>query len=922
MLDAIISIEDENFYRHGGVSIFSLIRGTVGNFLMGERIRGGSTITQQLAKNAFLDTSRTITRKVREFVLADKLEQVYTKREILELYLNYISFGRVSGVEEASQWLFGKKASEIDLLESSILASLPKAPTQYSPYRYRDRLMGYCKGEENINQGESISKIVEGDSSQVEQVESSAPICKSINDENYVKGRKDLVLLRMQELGYINEEQMNQAWLLGRNYKFQPDNINAKAPHFVFYVIDQLEEKFGKEVVDKGGLQVETTLDTELQTFAEETIFTSVEANAEALGAGNAALLSVEPETGKILAMVGSKDYSNDEIDGKVNMIISPRQPGSSFKPFIYASAFARGELSPGSILWDVPTKIGKDEPGNFDGTFMGPMSVRKALAYSRNIPAAKAYFYAGEEDYILNFIESFGISELSLYKQKMIDKFGTDFAFGWPIALGTSEIRPIDLAAGYSVFANDGIRQPFYAISKVTDSKGNILFEHKPSTGDRVLDPRVAYMVNQILGDNSARPETWNTTLSIPGKIVAVKTGTSNKKIGEANLPNNAWVAGYTPDVVTVVWGGNSDGSAMKERASGFGVVGPIWNRVMRKALESKNRTFAVPSGITWKKVNKLSGLLATDQTPKSLIVNEVFMEEFSNVKEDDSIGFTNVDTRNALLATSGCEEKYVRKVPYIIPPLENNRFPEWQTSNNEWTSLNKEFFLNQGVLPGNPLEESSLCGGGSVIENDVSSGSFGISNFSDLFLTFSSPEDGSMVLGPSLDVLLDAPKRPSSIEVARVFINNKIALTSKTFPLRGSIDIGGFKAGDKLKISGEVVLPNADIFTKDIEVTIGTDDKIPPVIRIENFPDNISQGQSLSFKLITFDRETKVNSVSIKIPEISAEWNYTENFMDISLPLYQNTNFKSNRDYKMLIEVKDLAGNSGFLTKGFGVK
>lgn len=893
-LDALISIEDENFYTHGGVSVFSTINGTLLNFLRGQRIRGGSTITQQLAKNAFLDASRTLTRKIREWVLAYRLESIYTKREILELYINYISFGKVYGIEEASQLIFNKKSKDLDILESSILASLPAGTTTYSPFKNKKALMGYCKSDNALDEalsevsksikieinatkkdvwvqytldGKDTSQLIKAGNKKIieayqefsgyfghtdfdllvndkiinnkdrsvrinndflkeNNVEAVSAedtnTCESAFDPNYVKGRKDLVLQRMYELGYITQEEMDSAWKEGLSVSFSEADKGIKAPHFVFYIIDELEQKFGKDLVEKGGLQVKTTLDMDLQKIAEENVYSYIDTNKTKTGARNGALLSIEPATGKILSMVGSKEYFNEEIDGKVNIITSPRQPGSSFKPIVYASAFSRGELTPGSVLWDTPITIGgKDSPNNFDGLFMGPISVRTALGHSRNIPAAKAYFFAGEESYILNFVESFGVGELTQYKQKMIDRYGGNFSFGWPLALGAGEIRPIDLASLYSVFANNGNKVPLYGIEEVTDSKGNILYKHDEAQGYRVLDPRVAYMVSQVLSDNNSRPSAWNTAMSIPGKIIATKTGTSNKKENGKNIANNAWIIGYTPSVLTLVWGGNSDGSALSPGATGYSVVGGIWNSYMRKAIGSKTETFEIPSGMVWKDINVLSGKLASENTPKQFIKSELFMGDAVPTDLDDSIGYVEVDTRNNLLANNTCPSQFVESKPYLRIPDENPRFPEWTESSRQWARENPEFFLSKGLIPFPPTDTSPLCDGSNSQTTSPTNGTTTTTTTSQTpEILIKSPEANALISGNSLPIEVESSIDIPNLLLVRIFLNDKVVSSSKTLPIKTNIDVSGFKAGDSIKLTAEAIDTEANIYSKSIDL------------------------------------------------------------------------------------------------------
>ena len=367
MAKATMAIEDERFYRHFGFDILGLTNAVLGQIGLREA-RGGSTITQQLVKNTFLTRERTFTRKFKELLLAIKMEWYFTKDEIMELYLNKIPYGHnAHGAEAAAKTFFGKSARDLSLAEASILASLPKAPTKFSPYgSNKDLLLGYYEYDEES--GERI----------------------------YKKGRKDLVLQRMLDLKMITNKEFQQAFAEAKDLEFKRSTGDIRAPHFVFYVRQQLEEKYGREFLRQGGLQIFTTLDADLQNAAEETIESKSSHYQGTYGAGNVAMVGIENETGEILAYIGGKDFFDEENDGQVDILTSFRQPGSSFKPFVYAAGFSEG-YAPSTVLFDVETDFGGNyRPQNFDGTFIGPVSVRSALNASLNIPAVKMAHLAG----------------------------------------------------------------------------------------------------------------------------------------------------------------------------------------------------------------------------------------------------------------------------------------------------------------------------------------------------------------------------------------------------------------------------------------------------------------------------------------------------------------------------------------------
>ncbi|MBU1446241.1 transglycosylase domain-containing protein, partial [Patescibacteria group bacterium] len=442
LVNATIAIEDDGFWDHKGFDLPAIIKAGLYEVLGVGTKRGGSTITQQYVKNAFLSDEHSYTRKIKELILAVRLEQAYDKEKILELYLNKIPYGNTAyGVQKAAEIYFGKDAKDLDVAESVILAALPQAPSLYNPY-------GSNRNSEMVVPIEKLEKA---------KVYDSAVLTKGIDytmgllgkgyeysdgQGIYIPGRADLVLRKLYDDGYITEDQKTEAWQKLQGIEFNENRVRMDAPHFVFYVIQELEEKYGKEVVEQGGLKVYTTIDPELQKIAETAVEDGVAANVR-FNATNAALVSIDPKTGQILAMVGSKDYYDEEIDGNVNIATSYKQPGSSFKPYVYAQAFYNG-YAPASVLYDVRTSFGGGTPpDNYDGSFAGPMSIRRALPQSRNIPAIKAYYLAGEQKPILELAERMGIQFLS-----------KDIDYGWPLALGTAEVRLLDHTSAFGVFA------------------------------------------------------------------------------------------------------------------------------------------------------------------------------------------------------------------------------------------------------------------------------------------------------------------------------------------------------------------------------------------------------------------------------------------------------------------------------------
>ncbi len=625
IIQATLSTEDRNFYHHLGFDLKGIIRAQLKNWKEEEIKEGASTITQQLARNIFLTPEKNIDRKIKELLLALQIEWNFSKDQILEMYFNKIPYGSNSyGIEAASETFFGKKAKELTLIEASIIASLPKAPSYYSPYGdHVKELMGYCLADEKKNDENSIEIPGGGESfddqgDTIEETEATPDAeknitsrkseCESYNDKRYIFGRKDYVLENMVKDGYITKEQMQQAWLEGKNIHFKNTLHRIEAPHFVFYIKELLEKKYGKEVVEKGGLEVRTSLDPVMQSYAEESIQNQAPINQKKYNANNAGLIAVNPKTGEILSMVGSVDYWNDEISGKVNVTTSFRQPGSSFKPFIYSVAIEKQGLGSGTMLSDKKTLFNKkDIPKNSDGKYKGPMTIRSALALSRNIPAIKAYFLGGEEETILDLMDQIGLNNLRNYKTEFNKKAkirGWEFNYGWPLALGSGEVRLLDLVNAYGIFPNNGTYIELHPILEVRDNKGNILEKfdsQKKQFGQHVISPQTAYIISDILSDVYARPAgTWRKNLTIPGHTVAAKTGTTNKKIRGAIYPNDNIVIGYTPSLVVGVWVGNTDGTHMRGNAWGFLDAAPIWKNFLTQVLENKSdEKFTKPEGL-----------------------------------------------------------------------------------------------------------------------------------------------------------------------------------------------------------------------------------------------------------------------------------------------------------------------------------
>lgn len=560
---ATIAIEDKDFYSHQGFSAWGMIRGALRGITRG-RAQGGSTLTQQLVKNVLLSSERSLPRKFKELVLSMQIESKFSKDEILQMYLNEAPYGGTAiGIASASQRYFGLDPKDLDLTQSAILAGMPQAPSRYSPY--------------------------------------------GSDGQAYV-ARTTAVLRRMREDGYISKEEEEAALSRLPTMEFKEQSASLKAPHFVFYVKDQLVELLGETMVEEGGYTVTTTLDLELQEFAQNTVKEEIE-KLEAVHVTNGSALVMNPQNGEILSMVGSKDYFAPDYDGKVNVVMSMRQPGSAIKPVTYATAFAKG-YSPSSMLLDVPTKFPGGvagefyEPRNYDGKFNGPIQLRFALGSSLNIPAVKLLSLVGLKD-MLQTAYDMGFESLAPSVENMK-------RFGLSVTLGGGEVRLFEMVHAYSVFANGGERVEPVSILKVVKD-GKTLYEAKPAKKQRVLTEEVAFLVNHVLHDNNARLLTFgaNSFLNMSGRSIAVKTGTTNDK-------RDNWTVGWSTGAVVGVWVGNNDNTPMKEVASGVTGASPIWRKIMLKTWEGyKGVDFKPPSGVEARQVDLVSGYPEHDGYP-----------------------------------------------------------------------------------------------------------------------------------------------------------------------------------------------------------------------------------------------------------------------------------------------------------------
>jgi penicillin-binding protein 1C len=655
--DATIVAEDINFYRHFGLDFRGIVRALLAD-LKGKRIsQGGSTITQQFIKNSLLTSERTFARKVKEAILSIEMEIKYSKDEILNLYLNQVPYGSSAyGIEAAAQTFFNKKAKDLTLAESTALAALTKATTYYSPYG---------------------------------------------SHQEELKARQKYILDRMLKYGYITEKQLISA--KEEKLIFIAPHSNIKAPHFVMYVKEFLEDKYGRDYIETAGLKVYTTLDWDLQQIAEKAIKEGAEKNGKKFNAQNAALVAIDPRTGQILAMVGSKNYWAEPypkncipgksclFEGNANVIIRPRQPGSSFKPFAYARAFQKG-FTPDTMLFDLEIEFNpnctadasqnKDQygldcyhPKNYDGKFRGPVSVRSALAQSLNIPSVQILYLAGVDETI-NLAQDMGINTLKDRSR-----------YGLSLVLGGGEVKLLEETAAFGVFATEGVKHSLSSIIKVENSKGDIVETYQDDSR-QILEPQIARLISNILSDNAARSPMFGpkSSLYIEGIPAAAKTGTTQEY-------RDGWTIGYTPSLVAGVWTGNNDNTPINKEP-GAVIAAPIWNGFIKNAYNKKQEL---------RTTDKPSNYFDLPQIPESFT-------EPNPIPANK--GILNGQYIQEIKVEANGEEKIYPEIHCILyyankdNPQESGdgkndpQFPNWENAVLNWVSkLDNGYLFNQNI-------------------------------------------------------------------------------------------------------------------------------------------------------------------------------------------------------------------------------
>jgi len=698
-----ILVEDKKFYNHGGFDLKGIARAVIKDILTLSKAEGASTLTQQLVKNALLSNEKAWSRKLKELVLAYQIERKFSKEQILQLYFNEIPYGsNAYGIESAAQLYFNKSAKDLTIAEGATLSAIPRATTFYSPF------------------GSNVDRLL---------------------------ARKDFIISLLEDDDTITHEQAEAA--RSEEVVFaERANLLSTAPHFVIWVREQLAKEYGEHEVEQGGLRVITTLDWDMQQAAEESVAFYAERNQDEFDASNAALVAIDPKNGQVLAMVGSRDYFNKDIQGNFNVAVQGKlQPGSSFKPFVYLEGLHQGYTDK-TTLWDVVTEFGKGADGkeytphNYDLKEHGPVSIRSALAGSLNIPAVKM-LYLAEPRNVIKLAQQFGYTTLT-----------DPDRYGLSLVLGGAEVTLLEHTNAYATLANSGIYHEYAPVLKVEDAQGKVLEEWKEKDGDRVIDEQYVNLLTNILSDNDARAPFFgaNNFLTLGNRPVAGKTGTTNDY-------HDAWMMGYTPSLAAGVWVGNSLSEPMKRGAGGSAVAAPIWNRFMRNALSEKDIEQFPGVSIEYPdkpilrgdlqdgtpiRIDRASGLLATDLTPESFVEEKVF-------RAGHTILYY-VDPEN----------------PAGPEPDENDRdgaYPKWEEAVQRWITEN-DWQSDEGTIP---TESDNLH----VFENRPS-------------ISILDPTDGQTLSNDIIFFRVEA-SAPRGISRVEFYVDDTLVAESKSAPYTG---------------------------------------------------------------------------------------------------------------------------------------
>ncbi len=747
---ATIALEDRSFYNNPGIDLKGIARAIIVDIFHRGRLQGASTITQQLVKNSVLTDNRSIAYKIKDAILALEVEALFPKDQILSMYLNAIPYGGNNyGIEAASRAFYGKSAKDLTLPEAATLASLPQRPTTLSPYGAHTDLL--------------------------------------LNRRNYA-------LDVMRQLGDITPAEATAAKATPLGVIAQSQSDSSTAPHFVQYVKDWLvsyfkeqlgDEQLAEAKVEDGGLKVITSLDLAKQQLAEKAVQDQASTTLKRAGASNAGLVAIDPKTGEILAMVGSVNYNQPKW-GQVNMASSPRQPGSSFKPIVYSTAF-KAQFSPATTLFDLQTDFGGGYvPRNYNGTFSGPLTIRQALGNSLNIPAVKTLGLVGVDN-ALKTASDLGITTL-----------GTDAShYGLSLALGSGEVKVVDMASAYGVFANNGVAMASTPVLKITDNTNKVVYDHTTlPQGKSVLDPAIAYEINNVLSDlNAKKPEFGRVlnVLSLSGRPSATKTGTSNAF-------RDAWTIGYTPQLVTAVWAGNNDNTPMGNASIGAIAAAPIWKQFMEAALTGAPVVqFDKPSSITTSTIDRYSNLLPSPNDPDT--TTDIFAPWQLPTKPDGTHLQIRVCRENGLPADSSVPDSQTIVKTFTVVHSEQPNNPNWENPVHDWAVAHGLF----GPPPG------GNCTSGNNNGPTVS---------------ITSPANHASVTGTiTISATASAPSGVASVQFS---IDNSSIGTDTTEPYTVSYNTNLLSNGSHT-ITATVTSGSGSTATDQITVTVSSDNTPP---------------------------------------------------------------------------------------------
>ena len=740
MINAIIAWEDKRYWENPWVDIIWIIRAVIYKVIWKtDKLEATSTITQQLIRNTILSNERKIERKIKEIYLSYKLSAWVSKEKIIELYLNKISFWHNAfWIEQAAKTFFGVNAKDLWIMESSILASLPKWPSYYSPYNHTDRTVGYpyLYQKDDI---ENITSIItpKDKETNIEKYNifvdflnslknsrlewtNKTLICglkkenfkidlridndwcsileysKLLNFLNWIRlenenayieyqtWRKDFILGRMLEDKYINFDEYRNAIINAIWYNFTLAKEKIKAPHFVFYVKEYLENKYWKDIIESWGLKVYTTLDPKLQTKAEEIVEKYTTINKENFWANNAALISLDNKNWEILSMVWGNDYFDIENKWNVNIVTSTLQPWSSFKPFVYSMWIYNNEIWSKSPIFDLETEFPSYTPANFDWEFMWKMNISTALNNSRNIPAIKMFYMAGGEKNIVEFMKLLWVKSLKNHNQ-----------YWAPLALWTWEMTPLELAWAYSVFANLWVKKELSVILKIVDSKWIIVEEKKDEDWEYIISKDQSYIINTILSDSTTRPEFWNNYLTIPWRSLATKTWTSTKQYMRNNekiiFPSNLWTIWYTPQITTVAWAWNTDWTELNFKWNWLEAAWPIMRDFMTFAHEWKEKeTWSKTSWVKEINISSVSWLLPNPETEDSnFLTKSLFINP--PTKYDNSFKKIKIDILCNWIISDKTPEAAIKEVILLELHSLSPTNPNWENPVTLWSTTDE---------------------------------------------------------------------------------------------------------------------------------------------------------------------------------------------------------------------------------------